>query len=170
MDAKFVEPTYRLKPHEELKFSPPAVARISEEVVKAMLSDKKWIGEGEEAVWTVQITEQVKSKVIGERGVGKDIDLVVWRASRRETKKTSHLPSTPNFPFSLSPPPFPHLSALNFPRYKIVVQTVMGQSAKQGVRVASRCLWDVEADNVSSYTYNADTLWVTVMVFGLYVE
>ena len=105
MDAKFVEPTYRLKPHEELKFSPPAVARISEEVVKAMLSDKKWIGEGEEAVWTVQITEQVKSKVIGERGVGKDI--VVWRASasRRENKKTSHLPSTPTSPFSLSPLP-----------------------------------------------------------------
>ena len=66
MDTKFVEPTYRLRPHEELKFSPPAVSRISEEVVKAMLSDKKWIGEGEEAVWTVQITEQVKSKVIGE--------------------------------------------------------------------------------------------------------
>ena len=80
-------------------------------------------------------------------------------------------PPLPLLPHSLFPlsAPYP-LSALNFPRYKIVVQTVMGQSAKQGVRVASRCLWDVEADNVSSYTYNADSLWVTVMVFGLYVE
>lgn len=59
---------------------------------------------------------------------------------------------------------------MNFPRYKIIVQTVVGQQKQQGIRVASRCLWDTATDSVSSFTYNSDSLWATVMVFGLYVE
>lgn len=61
-------------------------------------------------------------------------------------------------------------AALNFPRYKIVVQSVVGQQKSQGVRVASRCLWDTEVDNFSTYTYTTDTLWATVMCFGLYTD
>ena len=61
-------------------------------------------------------------------------------------------------------------SALNFPRYKIIVQVFVGQQKQQGIRVASRCLWDTETDSVGSYTYNNDSLWATVMVFGLYVD
>ncbi len=88
------------------------------------MGDKQWTGDGEEAVWAVQITEQVKAKI-------------------RERK---------------------------FPRYKIVVQTVLGQQKGQGLRIASRCLWDVETDNVATYHYSNDTLWVTVMAFGIYTE
>jgi hypothetical protein len=47
---------------------------------------------------------------------------------------------------------------------------MVGQQKQQGVRVVSRCLWDTDTDSCSSYTYNSDTLWATVMVFGLYVE
>ncbi len=61
-------------------------------------------------------------------------------------------------------------AALNFSRYKIIVQAVVGQQKMQGVRVVSRCLWDTDTDNCSSYTYTSDSLWATVMVFGLYVE
>ncbi len=57
-----------------------------------------------------------------------------------------------------------------FPRYKVVVQTTLGQQKGNGVRVASRCLWDVETDNVATYHFNSDTLWVTVMCFGIYME
>jgi predicted aspartyl protease len=67
MDSKFVEPTYRMKPHEELKFSAPAAMKVSEDVVKAIIADKKFVGDGDEAVWAVQITEQVKAQVIGEQ-------------------------------------------------------------------------------------------------------
>ena len=31
---------------------------------------------------------------------------------------------------------------LNIPSYKIIVQTVIGEISGQGVRVASKCLWD----------------------------
>ena len=34
------------------------------------------------------------------------------------------------------------VKALNIPSYKIVVQTVIGEITGQGVRVASKCLWD----------------------------
>lgn len=47
---------------------------------------------------------------------------------------------------------------------------MVGQQKQQGIRVASRCLWDTATDSVSSFTYNSDSLWATVMVFGLYVE
>eukprot|EP00401_Gymnodinium_catenatum_P083448 CAMPEP_0117607746 /NCGR_PEP_ID=MMETSP0784-20121206/80442_1 /TAXON_ID=39447 /ORGANISM="" /LENGTH=105 /DNA_ID=CAMNT_0005410979 /DNA_START=100 /DNA_END=414 /DNA_ORIENTATION=+ len=36
---------------------------------------------------------------------------------------------------------------LNIPRHKIIVQVVIGEQASQGVRVASKCLWDITADN-----------------------
>jgi tctex1 domain-containing protein 2 len=36
---------------------------------------------------------------------------------------------------------------LNIPRYKVIVQVTIGQMLDQGVRVASRCLWDTATDN-----------------------
>jgi len=42
---------------------------------------------------------------------------------------------------------------LNIIRYKIIVQTTVGQMKDQGVRVASRCLWDVQTDNYASASY-----------------
>lgn len=121
--VRHYEPTFRLKPYDEKKFSPSAVRKIAEEVVKSVLGDKVWNGE-DEAVWTVTITEQIKQRV-------------------RE---------------------------LNFPRYKIVVQVVLGENKHQGVRVASRCLFDADTDNHASYTFEADTIWCTAMVFGVYTE
>mmetsp|Transcript_27112 Transcript_27112/g.59025 ORF Transcript_27112/g.59025 Transcript_27112/m.59025 type:complete len:127 (-) Transcript_27112:65-445(-) len=59
---------------------------------------------------------------------------------------------------------------LNIPRYKIIVQVVVGESAAQGVRVGSKCLWDVTADNWASYTYTNTSLFATGMVFGCYYE
>ena len=42
------------------------------------------------------------------------------------------------------------LNKISMPRYKVVVQTIIGETRGQGVRVASRCLWDTETDNYSS--------------------
>jgi len=38
-------------------------------------------------------------------------------------------------------------------RYKYVVQVTLGEVKKQGVRIASRCLWDTNNDNHSSYSF-----------------
>ena len=45
------------------------------------------------------------------------------------------------------------VKGLNIPSYKIVVQTVIGEISGQGVRVASKCLWDDQNDNLASFTY-----------------
>jgi hypothetical protein len=120
---KTYEPTFRLKPYDEKKFSPSAVSKACEEVVTAALTGKAWSGE-EEAVWTCDIAEQIKAKV----------------------------------------------RAMDFARYKIVVQIVLGQAKGQGARVASRCLWDTETDNYASYTFQSDAMWCTAIVFGCYCE
>ncbi|DBA04351.1 TPA: hypothetical protein N0F65_002113 [Lagenidium giganteum] len=46
-------------------------------------------------------------------------------------------------------------SECNFPRYKIVVQTFIGQQRLQDVRIASRCLWDNDHDNHASADFNS---------------
>ena len=43
--------------------------------------------------------------------------------------------------------------SLGVPRFKVVVQTTVGQLADQGVRIASRCLWDVSTDNYATASY-----------------
>lgn len=51
-----------------------------------------------------------------------------------------------------------------------MVQIALGEVRGQGVRVASRCLWDTDTDNHASYSFRNDSVWCTVMVFGLYAE
>jgi hypothetical protein len=55
-------------------------------------------------------------------------------------------------------------------RYKIIVQTILGQLKDQGIRVASRCLWDPSTDNYCSATYTNQTLFCNVLVFALYTD
>ncbi len=55
----------RAAAHSNFRFSPSMARAVSEEVCKAVLDEKVWTGEGEEVVWTVQITESVKEKVKG---------------------------------------------------------------------------------------------------------
>ncbi len=42
---------------------------------------------------------------------------------------------------------------LGYKRYKFVVQVVVTSSSGQGLRVASRCLWDKNQDNYVSGTF-----------------
>lgn len=51
-----------------------------------------------------------------------------------------------NTPFDIGP-------EMNLPRYKYVVQVVIGEQRGEGVRMGSRCFWDSETDNVASETY-----------------
>jgi hypothetical protein len=55
-------------------------------------------------------------------------------------------------------------------RYKVVVQTTVGQQSDQAIRVASRCLWDPSVDNYASATYSNETIFCNVLVFCLYTD
>lgn len=59
---------------------------------------------------------------------------------------------------------------LGYERYKLVTHATVTEAASQGMRVASRCLWDPETDNYASYTYSTEYMHVTIAVFGIYWE
>lgn len=52
-------------------------------------------------------------------------------------------------------------------RFKIVVQTTIGQMRDQGIRIASRCLWDPTTDNYASCSYTNETLFCSVLIFAI---
>ena len=62
------------------------------------------------------------------------------------------------------------LSGLRICRFKVVVQTVVGQMKDQGIRVASRCLWDTSTDNYASCQYKNQELFCNVMIFCMYTD
>ena len=59
---------------------------------------------------------------------------------------------------------------LNFDRYKIVSLVSVGQRQGQGVRICSRCTWDVSTDTHCTYAWHGDNVFCTATVFGLYFE
>jgi hypothetical protein len=56
------------------------------------------------------------------------------------------------------------------PRYKIAVQVIYGELKGQGLRIASKSLWDPNFDNWASYTFTNETIHCTGIVFGNYFE
>lgn len=62
------------------------------------------------------------------------------------------------------------LKDVNPPRYKLVCQLVVGQSGKQGVRVASRSLLNVDTDNYTSAVFQNQSLFAVAIVHGVYFE
>uniref|UniRef100_A0A7S0SJJ9 Tctex1 domain-containing protein 2 n=1 Tax=Mantoniella antarctica TaxID=81844 RepID=A0A7S0SJJ9_9CHLO len=59
---------------------------------------------------------------------------------------------------------------LGYDRYKLVVQVTVGEKTGQGIRMASRCLWDTATDNFASDFYENASVFCVAMVFGLYYE
>lgn len=59
---------------------------------------------------------------------------------------------------------------LNFARYKIAVNVMIGQTADQGMEVASRSVWDHKTDNSVCVTYQNKSLFVIALIFGIYFE
>jgi len=61
------------------------------------------------------------------------------------------------------------LRASQHPRYKLMVQVVLGDKKGQAVRVGTRCRWDADTDSLASYTYTNETLFCVVVVFACYL-
>ncbi|XP_061164280.1 F-box only protein 8-like [Saccostrea echinata] len=55
---------------------------------------------------------------------------------------------------------------MEFPRYKIICNVIIGQCSEQGLEVASRCLWDAKTDNYSCIEYKNHSLFAIAMVHG----
>eukprot|EP00079_Xenopus_tropicalis_P015883 XP_004914041.1 PREDICTED: tctex1 domain-containing protein 4 [Xenopus tropicalis] len=55
-------------------------------------------------------------------------------------------------------------------RYKVVCNVSLGQMGQQGIKVASRSLWDPQNDNFASATYANSSLFAVALVHGVYFE
>ena len=54
-------------------------------------------------------------------------------------------------------------------RYKYLVQAIVGQNKGQGVRMGSRQFWDKDTDNLATVTVVKSSIFVTIVVFALYL-
>eukprot|EP00903_Cladosiphon_okamuranus_P006925 g6740.t1 len=61
------------------------------------------------------------------------------------------------------------LKEMNLPRYKYVVQVVIGEQRGEGVRMGSRCFWDSETDNVASETFVNDSIFCVATAYAVYL-
>ncbi|KAJ3181248.1 Tctex1 domain-containing protein 2 [Geranomyces variabilis] len=59
---------------------------------------------------------------------------------------------------------------LDYDRYKYVVDVTIGEFKGQGIRVASRAIWDTTTDSYASASFKNATLFAVAMVFGCYYE
>lgn len=59
---------------------------------------------------------------------------------------------------------------LNIERYKLVCLVNVGSKHNQGVRVASRCLWNEEYDTHVTASVENGTLFAVATVYGVYYE
>jgi hypothetical protein len=62
------------------------------------------------------------------------------------------------------------IQGLGWPRYKYVVQVVLGQNRNQAVQVGSRCLWDQQSDNFACASYSSKSIFAVAACFGVYYE
>ncbi|XP_064606891.1 dynein light chain Tctex-type 5-B-like [Liolophura sinensis] len=57
-----------------------------------------------------------------------------------------------------------------YARYKIICNVMIGQNANQGLRVASRSLWNAEHDTSATASYQKGDLFAVATVYGVYLD
>ncbi|KAI9362527.1 Tctex-1 family-domain-containing protein [Zopfochytrium polystomum] len=62
------------------------------------------------------------------------------------------------------------VNKLEYERYKVVVDVTIGEFKGQGIRVASRTLWDTSTDTYASASFRNASLFAVAIVFGCYFE
>ena len=62
------------------------------------------------------------------------------------------------------------LQEMNLPRYKYIVQVVLGEMRGQGVRMGHRCFWDSSSDNFVSEKLVNDSLFCVATAYGIYLN
>ncbi|EGF78477.1 hypothetical protein BATDEDRAFT_26528 [Batrachochytrium dendrobatidis JAM81] len=62
------------------------------------------------------------------------------------------------------------VKGLELDRYKIVVDVNVGEFKGQGIKVASRAVWDTTTDSYASASFKNATLFAVAIVFGCYYE
>ncbi|ESO05380.1 hypothetical protein HELRODRAFT_77755, partial [Helobdella robusta] len=60
------------------------------------------------------------------------------------------------------------LKSMGFPRYKFIVQAVIGEMRGQGVKMCCRTFWDSDTDSYVQETFVNNSLFCVVVCYGVY--
>lgn len=85
----------------------------------------------------------------------------------------SHTYSASHSPFLaklLSGRVLENVKQLNIERYKVVCLVTIGSKASQGLRLASRCLWNDQFDTFVSACFEGQEFFAVGTVYGVYFE
>lgn len=85
----------------------------------------------------------------------------------------SHTYSPTHSPFVaklLSARVLENVKQLNIERYKVVCLVTIGSKERQGLRIASRCLWNDQFDTFVSVTFEGEHFFAVGTVYGVYFE
>ena len=61
------------------------------------------------------------------------------------------------------------LKDMDLPRYKYMVQVVLGEQRGEGVRVGCRTLWDADTDSFATATFTSDELFCSATAYAMYL-
>lgn len=59
---------------------------------------------------------------------------------------------------------------MEFPRYKIVATVTIGEYNGQGVKMASRFLWNTNTDDFATASFVNKSIYAVAAVYGLYLD
>lgn len=60
------------------------------------------------------------------------------------------------------------LTALDLPRYKFIVTSILGEMKGEGVRMNSRQFWDKDTDASAHVFFSNDSLFCACVAYGVY--
>ncbi|KAJ3268341.1 hypothetical protein HDV01_003106 [Terramyces sp. JEL0728] len=113
---------------------------------------------------TFQLKPTVK---FGAGAVTKIIDQVLVK---NLTKVKYEYDKVPQLIGAISNEILAEVKKLEYERYKIVVQVDLGEFKGQGIKCASRCVWDTATDTWASGSFKNATIFAIAMVYGCYFE
>lgn len=176
--ADDAENTYNTRPPFNQKFKPTAVKVLIGAVMSERLADKAYSSEAA-AQWSREISDEIKTRCA-------DPHHPASRAAAADASpcQARHNPSCPAASGTLPPRctsraltracARPALrgrikSEFDLPRYKLVVQVLIGEQRGEGIRYGGRCLWDPNTDAYAEDTYRNDSLFCVASAYGVYL-
>uniref|UniRef100_A0A0R3RIY6 Tctex1 domain-containing protein 2 n=1 Tax=Elaeophora elaphi TaxID=1147741 RepID=A0A0R3RIY6_9BILA len=60
------------------------------------------------------------------------------------------------------------LKGLNLPKYKYIIQVILGEECGQRVRAHAACMWDSDTDSVARHVYANEHLFCEAAIFAIF--
>lgn len=101
-----------------------------------------------------------------------EVELLLKKIVERKTKEEAVCDKTKlkELAEDLSNEILSQVKMKNYDRYKIIVFVDVGEKFFQSFRYGLKCLWDIEKDSFTSYTFELYNLFIIATVFGVYYD